>query len=281
MNFFLNVDDDQKLRKFMHALSAYGLPGFWQLRGKVFEVILKLFDLSFVLGDLGKPAIYIREHKGFKFKVRRGTSDNYVIDEVWNRGDYGSKPSGIVVDFGGNIGAYTVYASQSAKTVISLEPVSSNYSLLCDNIGINNLSSVIPVNSAVTNRVGTGMIVVHPVNLGMSSLIHHSSAGSTQAITTTTLPSLIEQFSLSRIDTLKCDIEGGEYMAFGHTAMQSLERIQSILMELHCNAVTPKSVYKLLRRFQKAGFLIEFKDVLILFLTGTGMVRFTAQKASA
>src|SRR5689334_4555205 len=96
---------------------------------------------------------------GAELHIRHNRSDFHMIDEIWayRKYDYFGyrvQPGEIVVDVGGNIGTFSVYAAKvcGASRVITFEPVSDNYNLLRRNVEHNQLSNVTCVNLALAGN---------------------------------------------------------------------------------------------------------------------------------
>ncbi len=121
------------------------------------------------------------------------------------------------IDIGANIGVHTLFASKLVKKkgrVISFEPFSKNHKSLTRNISLNNSQNITIENIAISDKEKTIEIYYdkEDSNLGMASsfLTKFSSSEKTQAIS---LDSYVEGRSIEKIDFIKLDIEGGEYLA--------------------------------------------------------------------
>ncbi len=264
--------EKEAIRLLICRLAVYGCPGFWKIRAAVFHFYLFLLDRFFLLRDFWKERVYIREVDRHRFEVRRGTSDDFVIDEIWRKFAYGKKSFGTVIDLGGNIGAYSIFAARTAEKVITVEPVQDNYNQIVRNLQLNNVCNVFISKVAVGAKKAFAEIYIHPINIGMSSFHHEGNAKRKERVEIQTLQFLIEEYKINKVDFLKCDIEGGEFLVFNYKSEKTLKVIDSISMEIHCNYFNVLKVYRLLLRFMNCGFSIEFTNLVFLFLTGTGII---------
>jgi len=76
--------------------------------------------------------------------------ENYFFD-VYNvnnikHGDY-------VVDLGAGIGDFSMLASKIAEKVFAIEPNPRDYNSLLENIKMNNMNNIIPINMAVSDKI--------------------------------------------------------------------------------------------------------------------------------
>ena len=88
-------------------------------------------------------------NSGLKIKIRKHSTDLMALTHVWLIGEYKSenfdiKDTDIIIDIGGHIGLFSLYASQFCKNglIYSFEPVPENYNLLIDNIQSNDLNQI-------------------------------------------------------------------------------------------------------------------------------------------
>lgn len=104
---------------------------------------------------------------GSKFRIRPKTSDRATINEVFIAKPYTPDESFAIgegdhiLDIGANIGAFTVYAARIAKEegiVYGVEPVASNFSVLEENVKLNDLQNVRLLRAAVGGHKGFAAI---------------------------------------------------------------------------------------------------------------------------
>jgi len=176
---------------------------------------------------------------GIKYIIRGGSTDRFIVNEVWLHKSYTPKgfeinPQDIVVDVGAHIGIFTVLAAKKAHKgkVFCFEPIKENAKFLIKNIKLNNISNVILENKAVSDKKGQLKIYVSKSkNKGQNSI--HKLAKTQE-------PEQVEKISFKdflkktdRIDFLKMDCEGSEYPIFYSLNKNELSKIKKISLEYH------------------------------------------------
>lgn len=125
-----------------------------------------------------------------------------------------------VVDVGANIGVHTLILAALAGpqgNVIAVEPVPLVNRKLRHHLELNRIANVTVCEVALSDKQGTAQFFVEDdaINQGLGSLWrqpYHSQARAME-VQSTTLDSLVMDQSLTRVDLVKLDIQGGEYPA--------------------------------------------------------------------
>ena len=134
------------------------------------------------------------------------------------------KESDVVLDGGANIGVFSILASRRVRKVYAIEPNPFNFDLLVKNIHDNHVSNIIPINAALSDKVGT----VHFE--GEGEIGHLSAKGAT-------VPSVtIDSVSQGEVSAIKLDIEGAEPLAL--IGQETTLSANSIAFELDINQFT-------------------------------------------
>jgi len=170
--------------------------------------------------------------------LRPRSSDILVLWEIFKLGECAVPQDNnlkCIIDAGAYAGYSTVYFAThhpDAK-IIAIEPDPENFSLLCANC------------SAYAN--------VHPVHAGLwksSACLRIKNAGvekwafrlietdqpAADTIKGVTIPDLMKQFGVGRIDILKLDIEGAEAGLFSSGFEAWLDKVGTIVVETHSQA---------------------------------------------
>jgi FkbM family methyltransferase len=189
------------------------------------------------------PLVTYRLNNGLQYTLRPGTTDRGIINETWIRRDYspdgfGINPTDTILDIGGHIGAFTVWASKQARQgrIITVEPTKSNFALLQQNVQDNRLTNVTLVKRAVAAQTGTAQLALASQNTGGHSFtvgLFESDVQSFETVETTTLASILADYGIERVNFLKIDCEGAEYEIFFTASHDILRRIDKIAMEFH------------------------------------------------
>jgi len=173
------------------------------------------------------------------FLVEPGSSDLYTIYEIcWDQGYQPRQQQPpyhfrTIVDFGANIGVFSVWAAQAfhPETLVAVEMNQACFQQLTANIRLNGLESVIrPIEAAIyqhTGQVGTR----RKVGYSFHELLPH---GRRNCVRSFSFVDFLQHTGLETIDLLKIDIEGAEkYLLTAENAALFKERVKYILLETH------------------------------------------------
>jgi FkbM family methyltransferase len=120
-----------------------------------------------------------------------------------------------VVDVGANVGYYSLLAARLVGTtgrVFAIEANPTTYSMLLQNIAVNDYHKIIPVNRCVSNLSGQARFRIDRAVAGESGMLPRCETEREDTITvdTGTLDDLLPDCTA---DVLKIDIEGAEGLA--------------------------------------------------------------------
>lgn len=185
-----------------------------------------------------KNSIY-NLRNGVRYKVRGGSTDRFIFNEVWIHNSYTPKGfeinhKDIVVDIGAHIGIFTIMASCYAKKgkVYAFEPFKENYTLLLENVRLNKLKNVQAFNKAVSNKKDKIKFYVSQTkNKGFNSLQRLDKSQKEVFVEKISFKEFLKK--LPKIDFLKLDCEGAEYEILFSLSKKELEKIKKISMEFH------------------------------------------------
>jgi len=157
-------------------------------------------------------------------------------DRVYER-SFRVEEGDVVVDVGANVGVFTLKARKQTGRhgkVIAIEPEKRNYMRLCRNIWVNRFSNVFPVNVAVTDFDGTADLYVKDASvehtlLPTTSLSYDTHTVMTRKVQARTLPSVLRELGVNRVDFLKVDAEGAELEVLrGSEKLLSSKKIRKV-----------------------------------------------------
>ena len=173
------------------------------------------------------------------FWIEPGSSDLYTIYEICY--DRGYEPRQqqppyhyrTIVDFGANIGVFSVWAAQAfhPDTLVAVEMELAVFRQLTANIQLNSLESVIhPIQAAIYEQ--SGQVATHRrVGYHFHEL---RPQGDHAYVPSFTFADFLKHTGLNTIDLLKIDIEGAEkYLLTPENASLFRERVKYILLETH------------------------------------------------
>ena len=180
------------------------------------------------------------KQNGRRISLRANTSDIKCLEKVFIDREY-RLPSEInprfninprlIIDAGANIGMASLYFSRefpNAK-IYAIEPDEENFKLLRKNCeGIPNIK---PMLGALWPSHTNLQIVDPSVDNWLFTVRAASEVqGSVNAIT---VPDILAESGMERIDLLKLDIEGAEFELFSESCEGWLPKINVIVIELH------------------------------------------------
>ena len=199
--------------------------------------------------------------------------DLYMImtcarDKQYNPSSFEIKPHDTVVEIGGHIGSFSVYAAREASRgrVLVYEPDPENFTYLQKNIDLNKLSNITAEKMAVAAEKGTRMFFPSTMNTAESSMYAIKRQKRDIQVSTTTLSHIFEEHAITSCDFLKLDCEGAEYEILFGTPASYLKKIQKIAMECHnpsyFNMSDPQYNRESMKKFlQSNGFVVtEVKE---------------------
>jgi FkbM family methyltransferase len=155
-------------------------------------------------------------------------------------------PGDVVFDVGAHIGRYSVYSSRiigPSGKVYAFEPVHDTYWMLRATLSLNHSQNVIPINRALSDRVGLSKIHVFPDPFSSwSSLGCHKmqapegtsiETDKVEQVQSTTIDVFCQTENIDRIHFLKIDVEGYECAVLaGATSFMHDRKIDLICFEI-------------------------------------------------
>jgi FkbM family methyltransferase len=173
----------------------------------------------------------------FPLLARPGTSDFMVFDQIFVEREYWPldrlEDVGLVIDCGANVGYSSAYflSTHPKSFVVAVEPESDNYHLLLTNL-LPYSSRCTAIQAAVWSKHET-IALRRKDEPGMEWGHRIEKAGQEDiALTSVTIPELIQMSGYERVSILKIDIEGAEMQLFSENT-EWLELVDNIVIELH------------------------------------------------
>ena len=159
------------------------------------------------------------------------------------------KPNDVVVDVGANSGMFTLYAlSQGADFVYAVEPTKVAYDNL---VNVTKGKNVKCIKEALLDKVTEMEINVAENNSTVSSFLDEAHDNSYQyqkeKVKVSTFNNLLWENKISKIDVLKVDIEGSEYVLLD--TIQNFDMIGKIILEFHYNK--ENKIFNLCKKLSK------------------------------
>ncbi len=182
---------------------------------KKFPLVAKTFNFLYQL--VGPRGIVLTEVQGNKMFMDAKAS-GLVLTGYWEKYETELfkktiKEGMTVVDIGAHIGYYTLFSASlvgEKGKVYAFEPGPENYSLLVKNIEVNGYNNVVAVKKAVSNKAGVTKLFLG--TSALHSIVDSEDSKQSIEVETTTLDDFF--IKKEKIDVIKMDAEGAEYMIF-------------------------------------------------------------------
>lgn len=165
-----------------------------------------------------------------------------------------------VIDVGGNLGIFSLYAQPFSKIIYTLEPSQKAYEAIVMMKEFNHFDNIIPLKIALANTDGTQTFYHRPGNKTMDSLVPDIKTGTTEQVKTIRLDTLFKEQKIEHIDVLKLDCEGGEYSIIGGDGFANVaDKIDVIIGEYHLWGDEIRNLSQFRDGFLENGF--SFKEI--------------------
>jgi FkbM family methyltransferase len=153
-------------------------------------------------------------------------------DEVYKPTFIGRKNL-TIFDLGANIGITSMYFSNYAKDVYSVEPAKEHIECLKKMLEFNKIKNIHPLNYAIAGKNGK-LTLNHNPNKTSYSLIAKTSEKDNEEIDAITIEKLFEITGVKHVDFVKMDIEGSEFeVVCGESFRKVAPMIDQIIIEMH------------------------------------------------
>ena len=185
------------------------------------------------------------------------TGNNYTeaILEQFNNANYYQdfikESDKFILDIGANVGLFALYVSPWAEKIVCIEPTPSHFELLIKlTEGLDNIDKI---QGAVSNVTGTTNFYTSQSNTTTNGLIARDVQSSFQ-VPSYTIEDLVVKSGLERVDFVKMDIEGGEYIVLDEKTIEYIgKNIPKILIEFH-DCQHENHAHKYIKLFKDQGF---------------------------
>lgn len=137
-----------------------------------------------------------------------------MLQEIYINDVYGpylrGKKDLTIIDCGGNIGVTSMYFSQFAKQVYTLEPAKTHCETFMKNMNSNDITNVQLIQKALSHKNGTQRFY-HSGNQTMYSLNPAvNSHNEYEEVITITMDKLFDDLKIEHVHMMKIDTEGAE-----------------------------------------------------------------------
>lgn len=150
------------------------------------------------------------------FSVRTAADSEKILKK------YFKLREGIFVDIGAHIGKFTIMMANrlgSKGKVISIEPHPKNFKILEENISLNELKNVVPLNVACSDEEGKTELYLDKIGTGAHSIEPKRHKYDKKhfkgkiEVDTKKLDRILEEENVKKVGLIKIDVEGAEAKA--------------------------------------------------------------------
>jgi len=214
---------------------------------------------------------------GLKIMLRKNSTDLMALTHVWMIEEYKRKnfeinDDDVVIDIGGHIGLFALYASQFCKQgkIYSFEPVQENYEILSQNIMSNNLTNVKSFNLAVSNSISSVKLYLNDDESGHSMFSESPNSIIAKSIS---LEQIFDENKITKCDFLKLDCEGAEYEIIKNLPIKYFAKINKLVIEYHMADTHPELLDEMIKILKSQNYTLEkkilFPDIGFLYASKT------------
>ena len=176
--------------------------------------------------------------------------------DVYFRAGLTMPSSGWVIDLGANCGLFSIWAAINGAQVVAVEAQQGFADEILRLAAHNEVSTRVHVKTAIASGVaasGTGIGV-----LGDDQRWSTSSHAARARPDDVSIPELMSEYQIPKIDLLKMDIEGGEFAVLEENEDLSwLNQVDTIVLEVHSDFGNSAA---LIGRLRRHGFTVDLRD---------------------
>lgn len=174
---------------------------------------------------------------------------------------FANKKDLVVLDLGANCGLFSLYAADSCKTLIAVEPTPNTFEVLEELV--KDYSNVKPLQLAIGPNNEMVSFFINENSTTNSMLNRNGTETKVQGMT---LETLLHMNQLNHVDFIKCDIEGSEMEALTDATLGPVaDKVDFWFVEVHQTDVKENSWpgnlganrQKLAELFQRHGYQTE------------------------
>ena len=241
VNFKLLFEQTGKL-VLVYFMELRGL--YWQFsfnKNKIFSIkilpghTIKLARKGDIAQIIYKNEVLVKYEKSFEYSTLK------LFSQIVKQGD-------IIIDAGANAGLYSIFYSKligKGGRVYAFEPDLKTYSLLKENLQLNNCTNVETFNAALSNKEGfVEMVAYNPDSLKIKDGDAFKYMENVADIHAVVRPGFVNAYklddtkelnSLAKIDFIKIDVEGAELLVLEGAVQTILKYKPVIIFELSGN----------------------------------------------
>lgn len=225
---------------------------------------IRCYGFNFYRKKSGLRAYFKKGYFQFKFKNGITVKSYYdiccdLVDSL--RGylkNYKLQKGDVVIDCGAYIGAFAMFAAKivgSNGLVFAFEPDKENYKKLLENIKLNELTNIIPINKGLWSE--NTILPLNRHSEGSTFFFNIDKRDSIVEVPVVSLDNELKEKGVGKIDFIKMDIEGAEIEAIkGSEKTLKNKNIKLAIASYHL-VNGQKTCFELERLLSKFGYKVE------------------------
>ena len=235
----------------------------------VLQAIKKFRNWHVLIGvyfkTIKKDNVILETRDELKIKIRTNSTDIMQLGTVWLTKDYSIpgfeiKDNDVIVDIGAHIGLFSLFASQFCKNgkIFCFEPMKENHEMLLDNIDLNKIKNIVPLNLAVSKEKEYVKIYLNSDESAHSVFPHGNIF---VEVKSTTIEIFFDEYKIENCNLMKIDCEGAEYEIIDSIPDEYFSRINKMIIEYHIVDKKPELYQNLLKKLENNLFKIKTKKI--------------------
>lgn len=217
------------------------------------------------------PFILRSKYAAHPLRCRPRSSDIDVFRQIFIDREYSClddlKNVSTIVDCGayaGFSGAYFLTRFPSS-TVIAIEPDPDNFAAMVANLTPYG-SRLRTIQAAVWSSSSSKLVISsEPYRDGRewARQVRESSTGEGMPVRAITIQEIIKKYNIDRISILKVDIEGSEARMFSHECEVWLDKVDTIVIELHDDTVFGRASEQFFKAIGQAFLVTQCGELTV------------------
>ena len=198
--------------------------------------------------------------------VEHNSYANVILNQI-NSGMYNGYLIGnekTLLDLGGNVGLFSLWAHDRVEKILSVEPTQSHINVFQELLDIHHITNVHICKAAISDKSGFLSLYENKSNTTMNSLVNSPhSTGIKDKVMAYGLYDFIVENRIDQIDFIKMDIEGSEMNVIpSEQFKKACPHIKRIFVEVHDFesfnfSLIGRNVTRIEQEMQAAGFKVK------------------------
>ncbi len=192
-------------------------------RKKAIDKLREIIKGDILSIEINADKLYIVLQDGRRYNWRMNSIEDNNFTVLTHTGVYEKEAHNIlkklikdkatILDIGANKGWYSVIFAKVANdgVVYAIEPTTSAFEELEENVKINNLTNVVTCKVAFSNYSGKGRMTIPFDHSALAYLELQSNDENRNEVNVMTLDDFVREKEISSVDLIKIDAEGSEY----------------------------------------------------------------------